>query len=304
MRVLVTGATGFIGRALCAELASAGHTVAGLSRDPEAARRRVPSLSAAFAWRPVTGPPPEESFQGVDAVVHLAGASLLGRWTVRKKRDIWDSRVPGTRHLVDAIARLDERPRTLLSASAFGYYGDRGDAELTEADAPGDDFLGGVCRAWEEAALGAEALGVRVTRLRTGLVLGRGGGMLGPMVPLFRLGLGGRLGPGSQWWPWIHMADVTGLLRSAVEGMLSGAINATAPASIRQLEFAQTLARVLRRPALLRVPTVVLKLVLGEGSDGVLSSARVLPNAALAAGYRFRFEALEPALRDVLGRAG
>ena len=302
MHVLVSGATGFIGRRLCAELAEAGHTVVALSRNAVRARQRVPSLSGAFQWAPMEAPPPAEAFDGVEAVVNLVGASIFGWWTARKRRVIYDSRVLSTRHLVDAIERLNTRPRTLVSASAIGYYGDRGDMELTETDAPGTAFLAGVSVDWEAEAARAEGLGLRVVRLRTSLVIGPGAFILRVLGPFYRLGLGGPIGSGRQWWPWVHLADHTGLVRFVLDHQVSGPVNVTAPAPVTQREFAKALGRVLRRPAVLPEPAFALKLALGEFSSEVLNSRRVLPQAALAAGYAFRFTELEPALRDVLAR--
>ena len=302
MRILITGVTGFIGRALAGELAGGGHEVVGLSRDAQRAKATVPQLTKVFDWaNPSSTPPPTEALTGVDAVVHLLGESVAGRWSAQKKRRILETRVLSTKALVDVMRTLDARPKVLVSGSAVGYYGDRGEDELSEQEPPGSDFLGSVSRDWEAAAAEAEGLGVRVVRFRTGLVVGTGGGMLKPMLPLFRLGLGGPLGAGRQWWSWVHMRDVVGLMRFAIEnGSISGPLNGTAPAPVRQREFAKTLGRVLRRPAIFPAPSLVLKLVLGEFSTEVLTSKRVLPIAAQAAGFSFAYPELEPALRDVL----
>ena len=302
MRVLVTGATGFIGSSLCPALAEAGHTVVALSRDADRARQRVPTLSAAFTWAPTEGPPPAAAFDAVDAVVNLAGEPIHGRWTPRRKLAIEHSRVLGTRHLVDAIEALGAtRPGVLVSASAMGYYGDRGDAELTEADAPGSGFLADLSRAWEVEAVRAEGLGLRVVRVRNGNVVARGSyGLLASLLPLFKFGLGGPLGSGRQWWPWIHMADYTGLVRYVIEHDVAGPVNASAPQPARQREFARTLGRVLRRPALLPAPALALRLILGEFATEVLSSRRMLPAAALDAGFAFEHPELEGALRHAL----
>ncbi|MBM3939492.1 MAG: TIGR01777 family protein [SAR202 cluster bacterium] len=302
MRVLVAGATGFIGGALCAELVAAGHEVVVLSRDAASARARLPMVAGAFAWpSPTAAAPPPDAFDGVDGVVNLAGEPVSGRWTDGKKRRIHDSRALGTRHLVQAMGGFARRPRVLVNGSAVGYYGNRGDEELTEASPPGEDFLAGVCRDWEAEARRAEELGMRVVRSRTGLVLGSDGGMLRPMLPLFRFGLGGPLGDGNQWWPWVHRRDVVGMVRLALEDdRIAGPLNATAPNPVRQGVFAKTMGRVLGRPALVPVPAFALRLVLGEFSAEVLNSKRVLPRAASRAGYRFHFADLETALRDAL----
>ena len=302
MKVLVTGATGFIGRALCQRLRDAGHGVVALSRDPAAAQRRLPELDQAFPWSLLTSEPPSEAFAGVEAVVHLAGERIHGRWTSAKKRAILDTRVLGTRNLVAGIGRLENRPAVLVSTSAIGWYGDRGDDPLTEEEPAGHDFLAGVCQQWETEATRAEDVGVRVVRLRNGFVLGRGGGFLAPQLPLYRLGLGGPLGSGRQWWSWIHVADITRLIIALLEQPIAGAVNATAPEPVHQREFAATLGRVLRRPAFLPAPRLALRLVLGEFSREVLTSRRVLPHRAQELGFRFDFPELEPAIRDALGR--
>jgi uncharacterized protein (TIGR01777 family) len=301
MNILITGATGFVGRRLCEMLHQAGHTVRALSRDSVAAKQRVPLLKEVFPWNPLQELPPLQAFEGCDAIINLAGESIAGRWTAPKKQLIRDSRVAGTRHLVEALSKLDARPKVLLSASAIGYYGDRGEETLTEDAAPGSDFLAQVCRDWENEALKAESLGMRVVRLRIGLVLGRGGGTLQALLPLFRVGLGGPLGSGRQWWSWIHRDDLCHLIVQILANeSISGPVNATAPQPVRQKEFAQVLGRVLRRPAFLPTPAFALKIALGEFADGILASQRALPRRAQEMGYRFQFEELEGALREIL----
>jgi uncharacterized protein (TIGR01777 family) len=301
MNILITGATGFVGRRLCEMLHQAGHTVRALSRDSVAAKQRVPHLKEVFPWNPLQELPPLQAFEGCDAVVNLAGESIAGRWTAPKKQLIRDSRVLGTKNLVNALAQLSSRPKVLISASAIGYYGDRGEETLTEDAAPGSDFLAQVCRDWENEALKAESLGMRVVRLRIGLVLGRGGGTLQALLPLFRVGLGGPLGSGRQWWSWIHRDDLCRLIVQILANEnVSGPINATAPQPVRQKEFAQVLGRVLRRPAFLPTPAFALKIALGEFADGILASQRALPRRAQEMGYRFQFEELEGALREIL----
>jgi uncharacterized protein (TIGR01777 family) len=301
MNILITGATGFVGRRLCEMLHQAGHTVRALSRDSVAAKQRVPHLKEVFPWNPLQELPPLQAFEGCDAVINLAGESIAGRWTAPKKQLIRDSRVLGTKNLVNALAQLSSRPKVLISASAIGYYGDRGEETLTEDAAPGSDFLAQVCRDWENEALKAESLGMRVVRLRIGLVLGRGGGTLQALLPLFRVGLGGPLGSGRQWWSWIHRDDLCRLIvQILVNENVSGPVNATAPQPVRQKEFAQVLGRVLRRPAFLPTPAFALKIALGEFADGILASQRALPRRAQEMGYRFQFEELEGALRGIL----
>ncbi len=299
MKILITGATGFLGCRLCEIASQAGHTVVALSRNPQGARQRVPQLTEAFSWDSLT-----EALQGCEAVINLAGESIAGRWTDAKKRAIRESRIEGTRNLVSALSRLSSRPKVLISASAVGYYGDRGEEMLTEDASPGADFIGTLCREWEREAAKAQDVGMRVVRLRTGLVLGTGGGALRTMLPVFKLGLGGPLGSGRQWWSWVHGDDAVGVIMHTLEKSdVSGPMNVTAPQPVRQREFAQILGRILRRPAFMPAPVFALKLVLGELSSELLSSRRVLPERLQQTGYRFRFAELEPALRDILLKA-
>ena len=301
MRALITGATGFIGSALSHRLRQKGHEVWALSRDGDSAARHVPAISRAFTWDPMAGPAPTEALEGVEAVVHLAGESVAGRWSARKREAIEQSRVVGTANLVAAIAELSQRPRVLVSSSAIGFYGDRGEEPLTEDSASGDDFLAHVSQAWEAAARDAEGLGLTVVRLRTGIVLGRGGGALKEMLLPAKLGLGGPLGSGKQWWSWIHIDDAVGIIEHALSMKFSTALNNTAPVPVRQIEFAKALGRVLHRPAFAPAPAFALKLVLGGFAVELLSSKRVLPEATRASGYEFRFPELGAALEDILG---
>jgi len=296
--VLISGASGLVGGHLAQALSARGDRAQGYSRSPS---RLGAPISAGFAWDPQQGPPPPESFQDADAIVHLAGETVQGRWTAAKKARIRDSRVVGTRNLVAGIERAERRPKTLICASAIGYYGDRGEQGLTEQDPPGDDFLAEVCRGWEREAQAAEELGVRVVRLRIGLVLAREGGALKEMLLPAKLGAGGPLGGGKQWWSWIHHRDLIRLMLWAIdEEGVAGPLNATAPNPVRQREFADLLGAQLGRPSFLPAPSFALKLALGEFSTELLSSKRVLPAAAQAAGFRFDFPTLRAALRDLL----
>ena len=302
MRVLVTGATGFVGRRLCEVLSESGCRVTALSRRPDAAREALPGLSQVFAWRPVKEAPPLESLEQVDAVIHLAGESVVGRWNARKKQAIRESRVRATRNLVDSIRQAQPRPRTLISASAIGYYGDQGEKELTESMPAADDFLGDVCGQWEKEGARVSEAGVRVVHLRIGVVLAAGGGALDAMLLPARLGLGGPLGSGRQWWSWIHREDLIGMVQHVLaDESLSGPFNATSSNPVRQKDFARVLGRVLSRPAFLPTPGIGLKVVLGGFAVELLSSKKVLPDRIQESGYRFRFPELEPALRDILG---
>ncbi len=296
MRVLVTGATGFIGRRLCHHLTQTGLTVRVLTRDPGAAPARLPGIERAYGLPETGAELPDEALVGVDTVVHLAGETVSGRWTIAKRHAIEASRTAGTAALVRAIARASPRPQALVCASAIGYYGDRGDEPLVEESLPGRGFLAGVCRAWETEAARAEELGTRVVRLRTGIVLDPAGGALRSMRPLFRAGLGGPLGSGRQWWAWIAMDDLIGLYAQALDRDWTGPVNAVSPDPVRQRGFARCLGRALGRPALLPAPAFALRVVLGGFASELLSSRRVEPRAALRHGFAFRAPRLGDAL--------
>ncbi len=299
--VLVTGATGFIGRALCATLKDRGLVFTALGRRPEKTKAALPGVKDVWRWRPRMEPAPLAAIQGAGAVVHLVGESIAGRWNADKKRAIRESRIVGTRHLIEAMGEAKSKPSVLVCASAVGYYGNRGDEELTEEAGPGTDFLAEVCQAWETEARRAEELGVRVVMIRNGIVLGLGGGALAQMLVPFKLGLGGPLGNGNQWMSWVHIEDVVGVILHALERpTVKGPVNVTAPAPVRNREFTKTLAQVLRRPAILPVPAVGLKILVGEFADALLASQRVLPKRIQQSGYSFRHPALEDALRATL----
>jgi uncharacterized protein (TIGR01777 family) len=301
MKILVTGATGFVGSRLCERLRQRGDTVAALSRNGVSACRRVPALEQAYTWDPLAEPAPGEALAGVDGIIHLLGEPVAGRWTEAKKRLIFDSRVVGTRNLVEAISTLDAKPKVLISSSAMGYYGDRGEEQLTEESSAGEGFTSEVCQAWEQEALRVEPLGVRLVRLRTGLVLAKAGGPLAEMLTPFRLGAGGPLGSGRQWWSWIHRDDAVGLIIHLLDSDYHGASNGTTPEPVRQKEFARILGRVLHRPAFMPAPAFVLKAVLGGFSFELLASRRVLPNVAQRIGYRFQYPDLNSCLQAELG---
>jgi uncharacterized protein (TIGR01777 family) len=294
LKVLVTGATGLVGRELCAQLT--GPVV--LSRDAARAERELGGGVRAFAWQPETGPAPAAAFEGVDTVFHLAGEPVAaGRWTAEKKRRIRDSRVLGTRQLVAALEGLPALPRVLVCASAVGYYGNRGDEELPEAAGKGTGFLADVCEAWEAEARAAERYGVRVVLARLGLVLAPGGGALARMLPPFKLGLGGKLGDGRQWMPWVHVADVVGLLLHAARDERSrGPMNVVGPEPVTNAELTRELGRVLGRPAVFPVPRLALRAVFGELSEVLLESQRVIAGVASETHYTFRYPRLGPAL--------
>ncbi|MCG8588998.1 MAG: TIGR01777 family oxidoreductase [Proteobacteria bacterium] len=288
--VLVSGGTGLVGGRLLPALRAGGREVRSLSRAGDAAGPR-------FGWDGVH--PPEAALRGSEAIVHLAGEPVFGGPpTAARRARIRESRVASTRAFVDAIAALPagDRPQTFVCASAVGYYGDRGEEILAEEAAPGEGFLAEVCVAWEAEARRAEALGVAVARLRIGIVLAREGGALAAMARPFRLGLGGRLGHGRQWFPWIHADDLVSLVLACLEGRLTGAVNATAPGPVRNAELTRALGSVLRRPTLLPVPAFALRAGLGELAGELLGSRRVVPAAAEAAGVAFRHPDLAGAL--------
>jgi len=300
-RVAIVGATGFLGRALAKALAARGDAVIALSRNPRPGG--FPPAVRTARFDPNDDQPQPEAFEGVDAVVNLAGDSIGGRWSEQKKRAIYDSRVAGTRHLVASIAACRARAKLLVSASGAGYYGSRGEEMLVESSPPGTDFLARLSADWEREADAARDLGVRVVRLRQGIVLGRNGGALAAMLPPFKLGLGGRFGSGRQWWPWIHIHDDVGLMLFALDSEeLSGAVNAVSPGLVRNAEFASALGGALSRPAILPAPAFALRMLLGEFADSLLASQRLLPDKARESGFSFRYEGVDRALCDVFGR--
>lgn len=301
LTVAVTGSSGFVGTALRHFLATGGHSVVSVvRRKPDPARGEI-------AWDPMEGRIDREGLEGVDAVVHLAGENLAGsRWTPAKKNAIRRSRLVGTRVLVNALDQLRRPPRVLVSASATGYYGDRGAERLTEASSPGRGFLPDLCRVWESEAAKAERSGVRVVLLRTGLVLSPAGGALGSMLLPFKLGVGGRLGGGRQFVSWIDHDDLLGLVLHAVATpSLRGPVNAVAPHPVPNATFATALGRALGRPSLVPVPSLAVRAMFGEmGTALLLQGARVLPEAAQKGGFRFTYEGVDESLAFQLGRLG
>jgi uncharacterized protein len=297
MHVAVTGSGGLIGSALVATLSAGGHRVTRLVRGP------APGVDA-IGWDPAAGVRDAASLEGLDGVVHLAGESIAaGRWTAGRKEAIRRSRVEGTQRLCETLARLARRPKVLVCASAIGYYGDRGEQGLTEQSAPGTDFLAQVCREWEAAAARAAQAGIRVVHLRFGVVLSPAGGALRKMLLPFRMGAGGRIGSGRQFWSWIALDDAVGAIHHAlVTAALAGPANAVAPSPVTNAEFTRTLARVLGRPALVPLPAFAARLAFGEMADSLLlASARVIPARLQETDYRFRYPELEGALRHLLG---
>jgi uncharacterized protein len=295
--ITISGASGLIGRRLLKLLAADGHTLQVLSRH---AGTNLPVGVRLSVWNPTNGEPPADALRGADAVIHLAGEPLAQRWSADVKRGIRESRVAGTTNLVRAIGKLPQPPKTLICASAIGYYGSRGDEVLTETSTAGSDFLADLCVAWERAAEGAEAFGVTVVRLRTGLLLDARGGALARMLPPFRMGVGGKVGSGRQWMSWIHAEDHAALVRWILTEPLRGPVNAVAPNPVTNADFTRALAAALKRPAIFPVPVMGLKLLFGEMSELVLASQRVTPKVAQTGGFRFKFEEIGAALADAL----
>ncbi|MBI3319457.1 MAG: TIGR01777 family protein [Candidatus Omnitrophica bacterium] len=302
MKLVITGGTGFIGRALCEALAVSGHDLTVLSR---AARASSDPRIRDVEWNPHVAGAWERAVDGAHGVINFAGEPIIAaRWTPAQKQRLVDSRVKTTEVLVEAIRHARQKPAVLISASAIGYYGARGDEMLDETAPAGSDFLAQLCRQWEASAQAASALGVRVVCLRIGLVMGRDGGALAKMLPPFRMGLGGPLGSGRQWMSWIHRDDLIGICRWALETpAVSGTLNATAPNPVTMREFSRTLGRALHRPAVLPVPGFVLRLLLGDMAQMLLTGQRVTPAAALGRGFHFAYPQLAEALQACVNPA-
>jgi hypothetical protein len=296
MNILVSGGSGFIGTALVAGLKGDGHRVKVLTR------RREGAAPDAFFWDPPAGQIDRAAFAGVDAVINLSGSTIATRWNAEKKREIRESRIRCTTLLAETIASLPTRPRVFISTSAIGVYGDRGDEVITEGAAPGADFLAEVCVAWERAAARASQVGVRVVHPRLGLVLSPVGGVLKQMLMPFRAGMGGPIGSGKQWWSWVVLHDVVGVIRHAlVTEALRGPVNVAAPGAVPNADFSKTLGAVLGRPSAVPVPVMALRLLFGEAADGaILTGVHAVPAALEATGFRFAHPELEPALRHLL----
>jgi len=299
MKILMTGATGFIGKALCKALIADGHELVVLSRRPESAAV-VPGIKA-FRWNPEAETPPDECWTDVQAVIHLAGEPVAAkRWTDEQKRRIRDSRVLGTRNLVKGMKAAKIPPKVFISSSAVGFYGNRGDEQVDERSAPGTGFFPDICTAWEQEAEQASELGSRVVLVRIGVVLGEGG-MLEKILLPFKLGVGGILGSGRQWFPWIHIDDIVGIFRHALYGEnVSGPINGVAPNPATNAEFTKALGTALYRPTIFPVPEFALRIVMGEMANAALDSQRVYPTVTLETGYKFRYPQLQPALDSLL----
>jgi len=304
MKVLVAGATGLIGTELIRTLVAEGVGVHALVRDTVRGAAQLPAGATLFAWDAVAGAPPAAAFQGVDAVVNLIGEPVAnGRWTDARRKLLRDSRIVSTRALVGEMRGLASKPRVLVAASGVGYYGDRGDEILTEASANGAGFLAELARDWESESLRAGELGLRVVIVRNGAVLARQGGFLRKVLPVFRLGAGGRVGPGTQWFPWIHIQDEVALIRHAIENdAVSGVVNAVAPEPVTNRELTAALGEVLSRPTVLAAPAFALRLALGGAmaDEMLLGSQRVMPVRTLEQGFKFKHPLLRAALKSLL----
>jgi uncharacterized protein len=299
MKILVTGSSGLIGSALVPVLSAGSHQVTRL------ARPKTRPGADQVVWDPDAGRLDPATVDGFDAVVHLAGENIASRrWTIEQKRRLHQSRVKSTRLLAETLAQLSHPPRTLVCASAIGYYGDRGDELLSEESPPGSGFLPGICREWEEAADLAAGRGIRIVRLRLGAILSVAGGALARMLPPFKAGLSGVIGSGHQYMSWIAIDDVSGVIQHALANeSLSGPVNAVAPQPVTNREFTKTLGRVLGRPTLLAVPSFALRIAVGEMADALLlASTRAVPARLQSSGYTFRYPELEGALRHLLGK--
>jgi len=307
MRILVSGSTGLVGTALIAALERDHHTIARLVRPETSSGGKGRVSGQIVEWDPGAAKFDSAAAEGADALVHLAGASIAGgRWNASRKNLLRTSRVDATRQLIGVLAKLQRPPRVIVAASAVGYYGARDDEDLTEASAPGNDFLSGTCREWEaEAARGAE-FGARVASLRFGIILAKHGGALPQMVTPMKLGVGGRLGTGKQWMSWLTLEEAIRIIQFAlVSGELSGPVNAVTPNPVQNSEFTRILAKTLHRPALFPAPAFVLRLALGEMADALLlSSQKVTPAKLVNSGYRFLQPDLAEALKSVLGGVG
>lgn len=297
MRVLLSGTSGPIGKALLPSLRASGCSVTRLVRGAVSDRSQI-------HWNPVEALAPD-SVSGFDAVIHLAGESIVGRWSPAKRKAIRESRVLGTHNLAQALARASQTPRVFISASAIGFYGDRGDDILLEDSPPGLGFLSEVCQEWEAASRPAAEAGIRAAQLRIGLVLSREGGALEKMLTPFRLGAGGRLGSGRQWWSWIHVQDLVGALHHILKtDLLAGPVNGVAPAPVTNLEFTKKLGAALHRPTIFPAPAFALRLALGTeaANELLLASQRVEPARLVGSGYPFQFRDLTQALRNIVGQ--
>jgi len=301
MKIVITGATGFVGRQITEALLKLGHEVVALSRHPEKAKAQLPLPVTFFAWDSTREVPPTEALSNADAVIHLAGENVATRWTEKQKKAIYDSRVLGTRNLVAGLQKASvAKPLTFIAASAVGFYGDRGEEKLSEDSPPGQDFLAGVCRDWEAESGKLSLPASRTVIFRMGVVLGHGGGALEKLLPVFKSGMGGPVGSGSQWMSWIHLGDLVAMVLQALQSpSWSGTYHATAPQPTTNQEFSVALGHALHRPSAVKAPAFAIKLMLGEMAAAVLSSQRAYPTRALQEGFVFRFPEVSLAFQDL-----
>jgi uncharacterized protein (TIGR01777 family) len=302
-RIIVTGATGLIGKPLCRRLLEAGYAPVIFARDTAKARAALPGMAEYVAWQPTESGDWAAAVDGAHAVINLAGPSLAGkRWTAEYKRHVRDTRVLGTRGLVNAMANAAAKPRAFVSSSAVGYYGFRDDTPLDEGSAPGNDFLAQLCQAWEQEALKAMAHGIRTVVLRSGIVLDKKEGALPQLMLPFKMFVGGPILPGTQWMSWIHLEDEIGIIMLALEDERArGPLNATAPTPQRNRDLSKAVGAALGRPSLMPVPGFALQLMVGEFAESLTTGQRVLPKKAQELGYQFKFPELGPALREIVG---
>jgi uncharacterized protein (TIGR01777 family) len=301
-KILITGATGSIGRNLVKELATRGDEITVFSRNPADPGKKLPSVKKTVKWDFESMAEWANELNGIDAVIHLAGANLAARrWNEEYKKLAYDSRIISTRNLTEAIKKVEKKPKAFICANAVGIYGDRGDEILTETSTLGNDFLANLCKDWETEANKVEVVGVRYASIRTGLVLTRNEGVLKQMTLPFKLFIGGPLGNGKQWFPWIHIEDMIGIYLHAIDNeSLNGAVNASSPGIVRMKEFARAFGKVLKRPSLFPVPKFAMKIAAGEVADYAVMSQRTSVDRILTAGYKFKFENLKTALRDLV----
>ena len=302
MKVLVTGATGFVGNALLKALHRKGHQIAVLTRNIYEAGFRLPVLCEVYQWDPEQGPPDSRVFKGIDAVIHLAGENIAGgRWTKKQKDLIQSSRLLSTRQLVQTLGKLQSKPKVLVSASAIGFYGGSGNTMLTEEVPPGTCFLAKVCRDWEEEAMHARNFNIRTVCLRTGIVLGKDGGAMQKMLPPFQMGLGGNLGSGNQWMSWVHVHDLVQMYIHAIETeSVEGIFNAVSPNPVTNTDFTNTLGKQLNRPTLIPIPKLALKIIFGDMAEVLVASQKVSAKKITSTGFQFEFPELPLALKEIL----
>lgn len=299
MKVVVTGATGFVGKVIVKKLLEAGDEVIVLTRNVAKAAIVLGSSCKYFQWENTNELPPKEAFEGADGVINLMGETISERWTDERKKSIYDSRIIGTRNLVAGISAGSNKPKVLVSTSAIGIYGDRGSEEINESSTLANDFLGKLCQEWEGEANKASEAGLRVVTIRVGIVLGKGGGALAKMLPIFKLGGGGPLGSGEQYMSWIHIEDLASMYLEALKNnSIQGPVNGTALYPTKNLDFTKALGKTLHRPTFLPAPAFALKFVFGEMSQILLGGQKVLPKKLSEAKFRYRYPTLEIALKD------